>query len=76
MADCTGTAASWCPVHGDCTCPREEDGSPVVRRRQPQSEHVTVVYMQWWMAPHEVVHDSACPLHGEEGAHCLGGDHG
>lgn len=23
--DCTGVAASWCPVHGDCTCPYDED---------------------------------------------------
>jgi hypothetical protein len=21
--ECTGIAASWCPVHGDCTCPSE-----------------------------------------------------
>lgn len=20
---CTGITASWCPVHGDCTCPRK-----------------------------------------------------
>lgn len=26
---CTGLAASWCPVHGDCTCPRREDGEPI-----------------------------------------------
>ena len=25
-ACCTGVAASWCPVHGDCTCPRTETG--------------------------------------------------
>lgn len=24
--ECTGVAASWCPLHGDCTCPRDEDG--------------------------------------------------
>jgi hypothetical protein len=23
---CTGVAASWCPVHGSCTCPRDDDG--------------------------------------------------
>lgn len=21
---CTGVAASWCPAHGDCTCPEPE----------------------------------------------------
>lgn len=24
--ECTGISASWCPVCGDCTCPRDEDG--------------------------------------------------
>lgn len=23
---CTGLAATWCPIHGDCTCPRRDDG--------------------------------------------------
>lgn len=23
---CTGVTASWCPIHGDCTCPRKKDG--------------------------------------------------
>lgn len=25
-APCTGFAASWCPVCGHCTCPRDKDG--------------------------------------------------
>lgn len=24
--DCSGISASWCPVHGDCSCPRDVDG--------------------------------------------------
>ncbi len=24
--ECTGITASWCPVHGDCTCERDEFG--------------------------------------------------
>lgn len=24
---CTGIAASWCPLHGECTCPRGPDGA-------------------------------------------------
>lgn len=24
--ECTGVSASWCPVCGECSCPREEDG--------------------------------------------------
>jgi hypothetical protein len=23
MLSCTGVTATWCPVHGDCTCPVE-----------------------------------------------------
>lgn len=23
---CTGVAAAWCPIHGDCLCPRDDDG--------------------------------------------------
>lgn len=30
---CTGVSAGWCPVHGDCTCPR--DGTDT---REEQSE--------------------------------------
>ena len=25
-AECTGLAATWCPIHGDCTCPRNAGG--------------------------------------------------
>lgn len=25
VSGCTGIAASWCPVHGDCTCPDIND---------------------------------------------------
>jgi hypothetical protein len=24
-AGCTGLAATWCPVHGDCACPRADE---------------------------------------------------
>lgn len=24
---CTGITASWCPIHGDCTCPRHTEGA-------------------------------------------------
>lgn len=26
---CTGLAASWCPIHGDCICPVNEQGERV-----------------------------------------------
>lgn len=30
--NCTGLAASWCPIHGDCTCPNRAgiEGSPTL----------------------------------------------
>lgn len=28
---CTGLTASWCPIHGDCLCPRDEGGEHVDR---------------------------------------------
>lgn len=27
--ECTGWAASWCPVHGDCGCERTSDGERI-----------------------------------------------
>ncbi len=42
---CTGVAASWCPVHGDCECPRDEDGGawelndPDCPLHSPESTH-------------------------------------
>lgn len=26
--ECTGVAATWCPIHGTCNCPRGDDGQP------------------------------------------------
>lgn len=23
--ECTGVTATWCPIHGDCTCPPDPD---------------------------------------------------
>lgn len=31
-AECTGIAASWCPVHGNCSCPRDEEGARTENR--------------------------------------------
>jgi hypothetical protein len=25
MTECTGISATWCPVHGDCTCRDPDD---------------------------------------------------
>jgi hypothetical protein len=72
--NCTGIAASWCPIHGDCTCPREDDGSPVERVEvvRADDEDYVVRIALWRGAPYErivVVHDSACPLHGNASTH-------
>lgn len=31
-AECTGIAASWCPVHGNCSCLRDEEGARTENR--------------------------------------------
>lgn len=36
---CTGVAASWCPVHGTCTCPRRGDGEPIYRKHEEGVVH-------------------------------------
>jgi hypothetical protein len=54
--DCTGIAATWCPLHGDCSCPREEDGSPVM-------------FHGPFGHGSQVVHDDDCPLHGTGSLH-------
>lgn len=61
--ECTGVAASWCPVHGDCTCPCEEDGSFVFEDDSVEStEDVTVVYLT--PQYRRRVFSPDCPLHG------------
>ncbi len=43
--DCTGVAARWCPIHGDCTCDPDEDGadSGQARPRARQTAAKTAV---------------------------------
>lgn len=41
---CTGIAATWCPVHGDCTCPWGDDNyfreeNPACPLHGPSSTH-------------------------------------
>lgn len=41
---CTGVAASWCPIHGDCGCERWDDGerkedSADCQLHGPESDH-------------------------------------
>lgn len=72
-SECTGVAAGWCPVCGDCTCPHEDDGSPVERivpAVEPSEQVAHVVLNGIGAHEHiEVVHDPACPLHGVESHH-------
>lgn len=65
---CTGIAASWCPVHGDCSCPRTEDGE-VLWHFEPGWVAVAG-HPAWSETARSVVdHDPACPLHGAESVH-------
>jgi hypothetical protein len=40
--ECTGISASWCPVHGDCTCvdvdDRNDDTCPLHAERSTHGE--------------------------------------
>ncbi len=29
LIECTGISASWCPIHGDCACPRNSSGETI-----------------------------------------------
>lgn len=54
--ECTGLAASWCPVHGDCLCPRAPDGEPL-----PSA----------WYGERSL-DDPGCPLHAPGSSHASG----
>lgn len=51
--ECTGIAASWCPIHGDCTCPyfggdrrynlADVKGCPLHSTHSTHAEPVTVL---------------------------------
>jgi hypothetical protein len=46
---CTGVAASWCPVCGDCTCARHDNGERVERlvRIADGVEHAGIVVVKY-----------------------------
>ena len=59
---CTGIAARWCPNCGDCICPENEDGEPIVL--------ISKAPFIFEFGPKSyVVHDPWCPLHGTESDH-------
>lgn len=58
----TGIAASWCPVCGDCICPKNEEGEPLI------FESETPVPLACPKKTY-VVHDPYCPIHGDESDH-------
>jgi hypothetical protein len=59
---CTGIAASWCPIHGDCTCPRDEGG---VIEWHFEAGYVSFHgFAAWDETAKTVTHyDEACPIH-------------
>lgn len=68
VATCTGIGATWCPVHGDCTCPTFDDGEI---KWHYVGGHVLLHGFRMWSATAQVVveHDPACPLHAVGSAH-------
>lgn len=57
---CTGVAAAWCPIHGDCICPSGDDGSHV---------HYAACDVATGRAVELRAHDPACPLHAPASLH-------
>jgi hypothetical protein len=71
---CTGVSATWCPNCGDCTCPREEDGSPVeVSHYPPAIVTDACIIISTSPVAIEIVEDPACPLHGASSRHADSG---
>lgn len=70
-APCTGIAASWCPVHGDCTCPRTEGGE--IEWHYESGLVSFAGHPAWSETAQTVIHyDKRCPLHGEDSEHAEG----
>lgn len=65
---CTGITAAWCPVHGDCTCPRSVDGE-IRWHYEPGIVSVYGVPAHSETAKFVTEYDPACPLHGERSEH-------
>ena len=61
----SGVSARWCANCGECTCPRDEDGSRVTRERHTSCGSSVLTFT-------EVVHDKDCPLHSPESPHAGG----
>jgi hypothetical protein len=60
--------ASWCPVHGDCTCPRSDDGE-IAWHYEPGivSFHGFPAYSA--TAGIVTHYDPECPIHSLNSAH-------
>jgi len=54
VSACTGVAAQWCPVHGDCTCPWV-NGHDLSDGFDPDAVRD--------------MNDNACPLHSIDSSH-------
>lgn len=80
MADCTGAAASWCDVHGACTCPdphdRNDAGCPLHSRAsthaQPKDladyihDHIIKVHERLEPLPPGYRYEMSCSLERNE----------
>jgi hypothetical protein len=58
ITECTGLAATWCPIHGDCTCH--------IHNEIPQDESQGAVSQRNWDSDMD---DPNCPLHSPTSDH-------
>lgn len=67
-AECTGIAASWCPVCGECSCPLNDDNE--IEWHFEAGVVSFAGHPAWSETARTVVHyDEVCPLHGSKSKH-------
>lgn len=70
---CTGVGAVWCPIHGDCSCPHNEHGEPVLKfEAGPVAIAPGLIGWSETAKVHQLI-DPACPLHSAESSHAVQG---
>ena len=67
MSACTGITATWCPNHGDCTCPWQHPRYAGIRNRAGFS--IAVVRLDMPDEPVRTLTDPGCLLHAPTSEH-------
>lgn len=75
---CTGVAASWCPIHGDCVCtPRcpicGRSGPADIQDRGDFNFYCGSCNEAFWNDSDVDRNDDACPLHSATSSHAESG---